>query len=211
MNSVPALVPVAAALLLLLPSWARADDPRPVVRPKEPLQPIVVERTSEPGVVSGTRLETMNGHVRSVDLARREITLRVAGDREETFQVGPEAKNLEILQPGDRVTIRYRVGLVVRMQAPDREDTAPEASNDGKRVGRGNVLAGTETVQARATMTVESIDAASRMVTLRGPDGRTYRVQAGPDVRLERLKVGDKVVATYSVALAVSVEPIYRE
>lgn len=211
MNSLPVLVPVAAALLLLLPARARAEDPRMVLQPKEAPKAIVVDRTSEPGVVTGSRMETLKAHVKSIDLARREITLHVAGGGEETFKVGPEAKNLEILQVGDRVTIRYRVGVVVRLQAPGREDVAPEVSNDLEPGGRGKVLSGTEKVQARATMTVASIDGASRIVALRGPEGRTYRVQAGPDVQLDRLKVGDKVTATYSAALAVSVEPTYQE
>jgi Cu/Ag efflux protein CusF len=49
-----------------------------------------------------------------------------------------------------------------------------------------------------ATGTVESIEAASRTITLKKPDGTVVTIFAGPDVkRLEEVKVGDKITARY--------------
>jgi hypothetical protein len=211
MPSRPALAAAVAAALLSAPFPGRADDPRMAVQQAKGPQPITVDRTDEKGVVSGGRVESMVAHVKSIDLARREVTLHGPGGRVETIQAGPEVKNLEKLQVGDRVTIRYRAGLVLRLQPPGTEDATPQASNEVERTGRGDVLAGTETVRARATVTVVSLDAASRVVTLQGADGRTYLVKAGPDIALDRVKVGDKFAATYSAALALSVEPIHRD
>lgn len=57
-----------------------------------------------------------------------------------------------------------------------------------------------------ATATVESIDAATRMVRLLGADGRSWVVQAGPDVRnFGQVKVGDLVKVRYTEALAAEV------
>jgi hypothetical protein len=48
------------------------------------------------------------------------------------------------------------------------------------------------------TATVEAIDAASRTVTLKKPDGTFVSVVAGPDIkRFAEIKVGDKVNARY--------------
>ena len=47
-------------------------------------------------------------------------------------------------------------------------------------------------------------------MTLKGTDGKTYAVKAGPNVALDRVKVGDKFTATYSSAMAVSVEPVQQ-
>lgn len=56
----------------------------------------------------------------------------------------------------------------------------------------------TQTISA----TVESIDAAKRLVELRA-DGETTTIQVPPEVRnFERIKVGDEVVATYYQGLA---------
>ncbi len=48
------------------------------------------------------------------------------------------------------------------------------------------------------TATVESIDASTRTVTLKKPDGTFVAIAAGPDIkRFEEVKVGDKVNARY--------------
>ena len=67
-------------------------------------------------------------------------------------------------------------------------------------------LAGTAMAQVKTfdvvmkteTATVESIEAASRTVTLKKPDGTFVTVVAGPDIkRFAEIKVGDKVSARY--------------
>ena len=56
------------------------------------------------------------------------------------------------------------------------------------------------------TATVEKIDLATRMVTLRGPDGKSVTFRAGDQVKnLPQVKKGDKVVATYYESVAYEV------
>ncbi len=56
------------------------------------------------------------------------------------------------------------------------------------------------------TATVESIDQASRLVTLRGEDGHGFTVQVSEEVRnLSQVKAGDKVVVSFFEALAAEV------
>jgi hypothetical protein len=62
----------------------------------------------------------------------------------------------------------------------------------------------TETQQAVAT--VEDIDQARRLVTLKAADGRTLFVKAGPEVRnLAQVRVGDRVRVSYQEALLAEV------
>ena len=59
-----------------------------------------------------------------------------------------------------------------------------------------------ETVSLSAT--VEAVDLETRMVTLRPPAGKPFRIHAGKEVvNLPQVKAGDEVVAVYSEALAV--------
>jgi len=59
----------------------------------------------------------------------------------------------------------------------------------------------------KATATVEAIDAAKRLVTLKGPDGNTFVVHAGPEVKnFAQIKVGDLVVVTYVEALTLELK-----
>jgi hypothetical protein len=57
------------------------------------------------------------------------------------------------------------------------------------------------------TATVESIDQASRVVTLRGEEGNVFTVQVGEEVKnLPQVRAGDKVTVTYYEALAAEVK-----
>jgi Cu/Ag efflux protein CusF len=59
----------------------------------------------------------------------------------------------------------------------------------------------------RVSASVEAIDKASRMVTLKGPEGNVFAVQAGPDVKnFDQIKVGDFVVVRYVEALTLELK-----
>jgi hypothetical protein len=61
-------------------------------------------------------------------------------------------------------------------------------------------------VLVEMTATVEDVDMASRLVTLKGPEGRMVTVQAGPEVKnLGQVKKGDQVKVSYYRAIAVDV------
>ena len=58
------------------------------------------------------------------------------------------------------------------------------------------------------TFTIQAIDTAKRLVTLKDQDGFVETIEAGPEVqRFSELKVGDKVVVRYYESLLVSVRP----
>jgi len=55
----------------------------------------------------------------------------------------------------------------------------------------------------QVTATVEAIDLANRLVTIRGPEGNAATLEVGPEVRnLPQVKVGDEVVVSYYAAMA---------
>ena len=63
-------------------------------------------------------------------------------------------------------------------------------------------------VQVQATAKVTAIDQATRMVTLKAADGKELTGMVSPDVKnLKQVKVGDVVNVTYTVALAVRLNP----
>ncbi len=64
----------------------------------------------------------------------------------------------------------------------------------------GAVVAGTATV----TATIDAIDAATRKVTLKYPDGKMQTITCGPEVRnFDQMKVGDLVKTTYAESVAI--------
>lgn len=72
-------------------------------------------------------------------------------------------------------------------------------TNEPGRVGEARSI--------KATASIVSIDAATREVTLKGPQGREITVVAGPDVRnFDALKAGDKVDIQYVEAVTVELK-----
>jgi hypothetical protein len=201
---------LVALALLASPLLAAADDARMALRPDDGSPPITVDKVDAQGVFSGGTAGSVTGNVRSIDRAARKVVLH-AGDRVETLDVGPEVKNLERLNVGDRVSIRYRVGLVLHPLAAGEVADPPEASKQGKRTGTGDVLSGSEVVRGRTVATVETVDAATRSVTLKAADGAVVHLKVAPGLPLDRFQAGGRFRATYSAGMAATVDPVYRD
>jgi hypothetical protein len=59
----------------------------------------------------------------------------------------------------------------------------------------------------RVEATVVAVQAEKRLVSLRGADGRTLTVEAGPSVRnFDQIRVGDRVIAIYQEAIGFALQ-----
>lgn len=59
------------------------------------------------------------------------------------------------------------------------------------------------------TATIEDVDLANRMITLKGPEGNKVTTEVGPEVEnLDQVKVGDEVVIQYYLAVMVSAKRV---
>jgi Cu/Ag efflux protein CusF len=54
--------------------------------------------------------------------------------------------------------------------------------------------------------TIQKIDKDNRLITVKGSDGNTIDVKAGPNVNLDKLKVGGRVNAAYYEEIAISLQ-----
>jgi hypothetical protein len=76
------------------------------------------------------------------------------------------------------------------LRPKDQMETAPAALGQG--------------ILVQKTGTVEAVDLASRLVTIKGPEGGMITVQAGDQVKnLDQVKVGDRVNVSYYQSIAV--------
>lgn len=83
-------------------------------------------------------------------------------------------------------------------QQPGASGGAVMASEPGR-----VTMADTVLVTAR----VQALDPAQRLVTLKGPDGTVFAVQAGPEVKnFDQIKVGDMVATRYVEALTLQLK-----
>ncbi len=188
---------LAALGLALSPAFTFAE---------EATKPLTVHKSTEKGMVSGGRVEQVTATVTAVDAANRLVTLKGKKDTD-TIKMGPEVKNFDQIKVGDVVKVTFSQGVVLSLQAPDAKHVEGTVTATGEAAPIGAKPAGDVKVGIKGTVTVSKIDLKSRIVTLTGQEGRSYKVKAGEGIALDKLKVGDKVLAEYQETVAIAVEP----
>ncbi len=188
-----------AAATVALP--ARADDQA------SPPAPVTVHRSGTAGTVVASQTESVAAIITAVDQSTREISLQGSHGKVENMHVGDAVKNFDKLKVGDAVLVQFHRGLALTLQAPGSETVAPQGEAVVGHAAPGETPAGVAAAVIRGTVTVKDIDMKTRIATLVGPEGREFRVKAGKNVHLDKVKVGDKVFAEYGEALAISVHP----
>jgi hypothetical protein len=58
----------------------------------------------------------------------------------------------------------------------------------------------------QSTVTITAINLDSRVVEFQDPDGFKYHVKAGKGLAIEKLVVGDRLLATYVATVAIGIE-----
>jgi len=166
----------------------------------------VMKATGVPGQVEAKRLVKASALVTAVDRAARTVTLKYQDGKIETLAVGPQVKRFDEVAAGDTLAVEYEEGLALEFQAPNEKAQAPEAAAASARAGKDEAPGAVAVAGVQATVVVTAIDLPNRMVVFQGPGGLYHQVKAGPKVRLELLRTGDKLLATYVQSVAVSLE-----
>jgi Cu/Ag efflux protein CusF len=146
------------------------------------------------------------GTVTAVDPATRTVTLQGPEGNTRTVECGPQVKNFAQIKVGDNVHVQYTEAMVVSVSKPGESVGATESATlKTAKPGEKPAMHAERTQEIQAT--VESIDPATRWVTLKGPQGNALTFKVANDVNLEKVKTGDVVVAKYTEALAIKVTP----
>ena len=144
--------------------------------------------------------------VEAVDMASREVTLRLADGKLMTFIAGEEVRNLAQVVVGDRVIVQYNVGMIMALSPSDSKVRSRVDRVEAGRAEPGQKPAGMVRKTVEATATIVAVDQQARTVTLQGAL-RTVTLPVADDIDLSKLKVGDMVDAVYQESLAISVQP----
>jgi hypothetical protein len=165
--------------------------------------------TTEPLRREETQVVQFRARVAAVDLDQRLVTLRDESGGEAVFHADAAVKNLPQVKPGDELVGELAESMVLELRAPTAEErtAGPEILEVLATADPGQKPAGVYVRQIRAVLVVEAIDRAAGTATLRGPAGNSRTIAARDRANLERVKVGDTVVATYTEALKLEVVP----
>jgi len=179
--------------------------------PAAPPKPMTVEKSSVPGTVGGGQAEQITAKVKAIDVDKRLITLKGPKGEVDTFEVGPEVKNLAQVMVGDLVVVNFWRGAVLQFQPAGTKPTPPSAVVTGEAAAPGARPAAAAVATLQGTVKIKAIDEKTRVVTLVGEKGRIYKLTAGPTVDLSKAKVGMQFQATYKAGVAVAVEPAKKK
>ena len=193
------------SLLLTGCTKDKPHDPAPAAASSSSAD-VAAAATGAPRHLEVADQKSITATVEAIDPETRMVTLRGPQGNTLTFRAGEAVKNLSQVKVGDKVNAFYYESLALDLRAPG---AAPvnETVAGATAAQPGERPAAKVAQQTTITATVEAVDRANSTVTLKGPQGNTRTLRVRDPQRLERVKVGDQLVATYTEAMAVSVEP----
>ncbi len=151
--------------------------------------------TDAPVVV--VQAKTTAAIVEDVDPQARHVLLRLPDGTLLTLKVGPEAKNLAQIKPGDDITAKY-----VEARLLDVNETASASGPIQKMSAEPG-----DTV--RGPTTIVAVDPSKHTVSFVGPNNVVETIDVAGDAMIKavtRLKPGNKVDVAYTPAVALSLE-----
>ena len=150
---------------------------------------------------------TVTAEVAAVSKADRHVTLvGPQGDVVE-IEAGPEVRNFDQIEVGDKVKVTYFESVAIYLGEPG---SLPDAKAGAmlKRAPKGEKPAGIMAESIDVSASVVAIDRGRREVTLVLRDGSTTTTDVDPSVEgFDRLKIGDSVHARLTRAIAIEVSP----
>jgi len=147
---------------------------------------------------------TATDTVKSIDYAKRTVTLEGPNGAIESYRIRPEMVIFDQIHVGDKVHATVSESLVVGV----RKAGAPP--NVGEPVAVALALKGAKpgmvvTKTTEATAKIVDIDGAGRTITLAGLTGGPRPIKLAPGVDLSNLRKDDDVVVRYTDGLALYV------
>jgi hypothetical protein len=151
----------------------------------------------------------MTATVVAIDLQKRIVTLKGPEGEVRDIKVGEEAVNLPQVKVGDLVTVKFYESIAVEVIKPGTAMGAGEKTAI-VRAKPGEMPGGMAARQVSVTAIITAIDKQKSTMTLKGPEGKLAVVKVQDPTNLEKVKVGDELMITYTEALAISVEHVKK-
>ena len=166
-------------------------------------QPVVAQNAPIAGGVVG-QVSQWKGVVISLDTTTRVLVVKGPHGTLHAFTVRKQIPNLHTVKKGDSLTVDYVEAIAVYLrEATDPPVAGTVSSTTVKPTGMPAV---TDVQVTEVQANVTAIDAATRTLTVRGPQGNLRKMQVDSSVHaFSKVKVGDQIVVRYTQSLAVAV------
>jgi len=154
------------------------------------------------GVAAQESALLYDGEVTKIDAATRTVTLKNK-DGETTIVAGPEVKNFAEIKVGDHFDVVYELAVAIELvKVKNPGTTSEQVSTSTTTAPQGDKPGIITTNTVTATASVEAIDTAKNIVTLKGPQGNIFKVKVqNPDL-MKDISTNDQVKVVYTEAIA---------
>jgi hypothetical protein len=160
-----------------------------------------------PGQARAVSLVTATATVQAVDPATRTVTLKLNDGKTRTITASDQVRNFDQIKVGDTVKAQYVESIDIQLIKNGKlilgrsESTAVDRSQPGAKPG------GVAVQEITAVAEVVDVDPAKQLVTVRNDKGDLFDLAVRDPEQIKLVQKGDQVQATYTVGLAVAVEP----
>jgi hypothetical protein len=161
---------------------------------------------SGPGWGVATTTTMVSARVTAIDPASRRIDLQLADGRAVGVVAGSEVRRLAEIHPGDQVNVAFAESMLLELRKKGAPVVARTQGTEVRRAPSSAPPGGVSQTETTVLADVLAVDPALGTVTLRGPQS-TISLRIKDPRQLALIQPGDQVQATYSEAIAVSVEP----
>jgi len=140
---------------------------------------------------------------KGVNYQKRTVTFFGAQAHAIVMKVHDAAQNLEQVQAGDKVRVRYLESTAIYLRRGDRDVPAAAQVDDVQLAAKDAPAGGVATRAGEITAEVEGVDNEQRWIHFARPLGRLVKVNVPESVeKFPNVRVGDMVVVRHTEALA---------
>jgi hypothetical protein len=159
-----------------------------------------------PGQAVGATVVTVTAKVTAIDKDKRLVTLQ--GPLGNTFQVvaGKEVRNFDQVKVGDELVVTHAEALSIELKKGGDGIRERVVSEGTSRTPKGALPGAAAVDRVSIVANVVAVNPRTQTVTLRGVD-YTFDLRVPDKNQFKLVKVGDQVQATYTNAVAISMEP----
>jgi len=155
--------------------------------------------------MEAAQMESITATVVAIDAAKREVSLKGPKGNVVVVEVPESVKRFSEIKVGDELNVKYTESLVVAVKKADATAKLGTTTDTGMTRMQGEKPGAVVSRKITATVEVQAIDASVPSVTVLKADGSSLAFKVEDRKNLEGVHVGDKVVITYTEALALQV------
>ena len=159
---------------------------------------------SEPGRAELTEMVVVTARAEEIDPDSRTLTLKTADEQMVEYVAGEEVRNFAQVEVGDMVEASILKSLRLEL-VEEGADAEPTGVGAMARAGEGAKPGAAVGSEVTFMTEVVRVDQPANIISLKGPEGNVVDFDVQTPAQFDVVKVGDKVRATYTEAVAVEV------